>query len=87
MGVYYLEGIGLANVGISTIKCKFKVSSEDFFKRFHYLEPILSSGSKRAIEKSIASGLEEKIKSRDEIDDFFTKIQAKLKEEGRTVPS
>jgi hypothetical protein len=87
MGIYYLEGIGLANVGNTTLKCKFKVSSEELFKRFYYLEPILSSGSKRAIAKSIASGLEEKIKSRDEIDDFFAKIQAKLKEEGRTIPS
>ena len=83
MGVYYLEGIGLANVGIATIKCKFKVSSEEFFKRFYSFEPILSSGSKRAIEKSITSGLEEKIKSRDEIDDFFAKIQARLKEENK----
>ena len=87
MANYVLKGIGTAEVEKKKVRCSFKISSGEFFRKFAQFEPLLSSNSKSAIEKSIDTQKDEKIKNSDEIDEFFSKIQSKLEEDGGSAPA
>jgi hypothetical protein len=90
MGTYNISGVGRAEVDKKELTCDFNISADAFFSRFSNLADELSSESMSDIRTAIDSKKAQKYdgkKYRDQLEDFFSKVESKTKSGGSSAPA